>query len=107
MDRPRPLPSLVRELSPRTKRSCNSSAEMFSSSRDTFFTLMLTRWASRAKDTYTRVPGMAYLQALPMRLSVTRDKSTGSACTQTPSLPGSTTRVSPAASSRKRPWPPG
>ena len=29
MDRPRPLPSVERELSPRTKRSVSSSAEMF------------------------------------------------------------------------------
>ena len=46
MERPRPLPSVWREASPRTKRSISSSGEMFSSARETFLKLMVTVSAS-------------------------------------------------------------
>ena len=36
MERPSPFPSVERELSPRTKRSINSSAGMFSAAREVF-----------------------------------------------------------------------
>ena len=36
MDRPRPLPSVLRELSPRTKRPISSSAEIFRGSLEVF-----------------------------------------------------------------------
>ena len=84
MDRPRPLPSVERELSPRTKRSVSSSAEIFSGYREIFFTTIRTPSSPASVDRYTLVPGMAYLQMLLIRLSSTRHSSRPSAMAAAP-----------------------
>ena len=87
MESPSPLPSVWRLLSPRTKRSIRSSAEMFSSLRETFLMLTVASCSSAAAAAYTRVPGIAYLHMLFIRLSITRLSS----------LPSAITAGSPAA----------
>ena len=51
MESPSPLPSVWREVSPRTKRSISSSGEMFSSARDTFLKLMVICPSAVTPDT--------------------------------------------------------
>ena len=75
------LPSLVRAESPRTNRCISSSAETPNGSREMFFTDSVTRPSDKAASRYSRVPGIAYLQALPKRLSSTRHSSWPSAST--------------------------
>lgn len=79
MDRPRPLPSVWRERSPRTKRAISSSAGMFSSYLEMFLNVIVTIPAFALLSKYTRVPGMAYLQMFENRFPSTRDSSCPSA----------------------------
>ena len=51
MESPSPLPSVWREVSPRTKRSISSSGEMFSSARDIFLKLMVICPSAVTPDT--------------------------------------------------------
>ena len=51
MDSPSPEPSVVREVSPRTKRSISRSAGIFSASRDTFLTANVTLPLPRISST--------------------------------------------------------
>ena len=76
---PRPLPSVFREASPRTKRSISSSALMFSSSREIFFREIITFPSTWAISTYSRVPGSAYFTAFCSRLDSVRHTSRPSA----------------------------
>ena len=46
MDSPRPLPSVFREVSPRTKRSISSSAEMFRGVAEMLRKVMVTSFSS-------------------------------------------------------------
>ena len=48
MDNPRPLPSVWRERSPRTKRAMSSSAGMFSSYFEMFLNVIETVFSSAA-----------------------------------------------------------
>ena len=72
MERPRPLPSVFREASPRTKRSMSSSAEMFSGSAEMLRKMMVTCSSVAWQVRYTRVPGWAYFWMLLKRFSNTR-----------------------------------
>ena len=45
MARPKPLPSVFREASPRTNRSISSSAEMFRGEAEMFRKAMTTAWS--------------------------------------------------------------
>ena len=49
MDRPRPLPSVFRDASPRTNRSISSSAEIFSGVAEMLRKVMVT-WFSPASQ---------------------------------------------------------
>ncbi len=81
MDSPRPEPSVVRDSSPRTKRSSSRSGGTFRGSREMFFTDRLTLPLPRRISTYTRVPSRAYLAQLDSRLSITRHRCRPSAYT--------------------------
>ena len=96
---PRPLPSVWREASPRTKRSMSSSALTFSRSREMFFMLTATRSSRAVRSMYTRLPARAYLHTLLSRLSSTRQRSRPSArAVRFPSKVLTTTSSFPAAS---------
>lgn len=64
IDRPRPLPSVLLEISPRINRSVSSSAVMFSCYSDTFFRLNTADKSLTSRSAYIRVPSIAYLAAL-------------------------------------------
>ena len=81
MFRPRPLPSVCLEASPRTKRSISSSALTFRAAREMFFIEMTAAAPSVRTSTYTRVSGSAYFTTLLNRLSMTRQSSRPSAIT--------------------------
>ena len=77
MDSPRPLPSVVRFWSPRTKRAVRWSASMVISLREMFRIITVARpppaglgWA--VKFTYTREPSRAYWSQLRIRFWNTR-----------------------------------
>ena len=83
MEIPSPLPSVLRDSSPRTKRSISSSLDMLSGYRDVFRKMSSPCPPFSRRSTYTRVPGCAYLQILFIRLSITRQKCLPSAITYT------------------------
>ena len=94
---PKPLPSVFRELSPRTKRSISSSPLMFSCWAEILRKVTVARPASLSRLIYTRVPAMAYLHTLFSKLSKTRHMCRPSAIIVTGSFGFVTTSSSPAA----------
>ena len=64
MDSPRPEPSVVRDSSPRTKRSISRSGGTFRGSRETFFTDRLTLPFPQKISIYTRFTDRAPVEAL-------------------------------------------
>ena len=72
MLRPRPLPSLVREASPRTNRWVNSWGEIFSGWAEIFLISNTPKFPCLYTRTYTREPAAEYCLAFCSRFSSTR-----------------------------------
>ena len=99
MLRPRPLPSVLRELSPRTKRSVSSSPLMFRRVAEMLRKVTAALSASAVRSRYTRGPRWAYLQMLFSRLSKMRHMCRPSAMIFTDSSGFVRISSSPAAES--------
>ena len=100
IESPKPLPSVFREVSPRTKRSISSSPEILSGYFDIFLKVITAFLSLTVKSIYTRVPGSEYLHTFPVRFSSTRHKCRPSAIILTGASGTVSTGVSPAFLSR-------